>query len=332
MTEWTSGEKQFIAATAAAAPSVHDTRPWLLEFHDERRVSLYERLDRALPRHDPLGRDRLISCGAALEHVRLAVRVLGWVPEIELPHERAHPDEVARIAVVGRGAPSDVEERNYLAVSARHSHRRPFASRPVDAELRRELLGAHRVDGVGLRPVTDAAEIAALARLLSHSALVLRADRAYQRELTAWTAPVPEPPRGEEAASTTRPTSAPPLRKLRTAAESLRHLRSATRSSRSNTLPWAGLVRSDTAIPDLGVLADRLGREFLVLVETPDDGRHDHVRAGMAAEQTWLTAVASGLVGSVVTQPFQLREVRAGLVESLSPGGFPQLLLRFGHL
>jgi hypothetical protein len=300
---WTSGEKHLITASAALAPSVHNTRPWSLEFHDE-YVSLYERLDRALPRHDPLGRDRLISCGTALEHVLLAMRILGWTPEFELRHEHTHPDEIARVRATGRTEPSAVDRRHHSAASVRHSHRKPFVARPVETALRRELVNAHRVDGVALRPVTEPQEIAVLARLLNHSALVLRADRAYQRELTAWTAPVPEPLPGGGVSSTT---------------------------SRVSTLPWAGLVRYTTAIPDIGFLADRLSREFLLLVETPDDGRHDHVRAGMAAEQTWLAATDAGLVGSVLTQPFQLHEVRAGLVESLSLGGFPQLLLRFGH-
>lgn len=55
------------------------------------------------------------------------------------------------------------------------------------------------------------------------------------------------------------------------------------------------------------------------------------MRAGMATEATWLAAIEAGLVGSVLTRPFQLPEVRAGLVEALSLAGFPQLLLRFGH-
>lgn len=304
MTGWTQGEKHLIAAAAAAAPSVHNTQPWMPEFHDE-YVSLYERLDRALPRHDPLGRDRLISCGAALEHVLLAMRALGWVPDVKLRHDRSHPDEVARVAAAGRAVPSDVDLDRHRAITARRSHRKPFAARPLDGHMRRALLGAHRIDGVGLRVVSEPAEIAALAWLLNHSALLLRADRAYQRELAAWTAPVRQPLPGAGVSSATR---------------------------RVSTLPWAGLVRRTTALPDIGFLADRLCREFLLLVETPDDGRFDHVRAGMAAEQTWLTAVAAGLAGSLLTQPFQLHEVRAGLVEALTLGGFPQLLLRFGHL
>jgi hypothetical protein len=68
-----------------------------------------------------------------------------------------------------------------------------------------------------------------------------------------------------------------------------------------------------------------------MVVETPDDGPLDHVRAGMAAEQVWLAATDAGLAGSLLTQPFQLSETRAGLEEALSLGGFPQLLLRFGQ-
>ncbi len=100
---------------------------------------------------------------------------------------------------------------------------------------------------------------------------------------------------------------------------------------RDAALPWAGLVRRSTAVPDVEVITDRLQRECLLLVETPDDGPLDQVRAGMAAQTAWLTATDARLVGSVLTQPLQLPEVRAGLVEALSLAGFPQLLLRLGH-
>lgn len=304
MSAWTLGEKNLIAAAATAAPSVHNTQPWVLEFHDHHQASLYERLDRALPRHDPLGRDRLMSCGTAIEHVLLAMASLGWVTELELRHEREHPDEIGRITATGRAEPSEVDLRLYRAITARRSHRKPFSGQPVPSDLRADLLGAQTIDGVGLRVVADSADVAALARLLSHSALVLRSDHAYQRELSAWTSPVRDPLPGRGVSAANRRTA---------------------------TLPWAGLVRRTTAIPDLPVLVDRLSRELLVLVVTPDDGPRDQVRAGMAAERVWLTAAAAGLVGSLLTQPFQLHEARAGLVEALSLNGFPQLLLRFGH-
>jgi hypothetical protein len=126
-------------------------------------------------------------------------------------------------------------------------------------------------------------------------------DRAYQRELSAWTGPDP---------ATVDVPGVP---------------------GRLATVPWAGLVRRSTAVPDLPSLVDRLGREYLLLVETPGDGPRDHVRAGIAAQSTWLAATAAGLVGSMLTQPLQVSEVRAGLIEGLLLPGFPQALLRLGH-
>ena len=305
MTGWTAGEKNLIGTAAVCAPSVHNTRPWVLDLPDGERVAeLYERLDRALPRHDPLGRDRLISCGAALEHVRIALRVLGWGPEVRLFPEPDRPDLVARVRATGRAEPSDEDCRAHAAIGLRHSHRRPFGPAPVPDATVRLLLAANHTDGVGLRPVREEGELRTLAGLLSHTALVLRDDHAYQRELAAWTAAVRDPMPGTGVSAASR---------------------------RATTLPWAGLVRRTTAVPDVEVLAERLSRDFLLLVETVDDGPLDHVRAGAAAESVWLAAVDAGLAGAVLTQPFQLSEVRAGLVEALSLHGFPQLLLRFGQ-
>lgn len=41
--------------------------------------------------------------------------------------------------------------------------------------------------------------------------------------------------------------------------------------------------RRTTATPDEPTVSDRLSREFLLLVETPDDDPLDHIRAGTAA-------------------------------------------------
>lgn len=275
MTGWTTAEKATIARAAVAAPSVHNTQPWMLRFRDGNQVSLVERLDRA-----PRGHDRMISCGAAAEHVRLAVEATGRAADIAFWPDAAHPDEVARLTGAHRAEPSDVDRRWYDAITVRYSHHKPFAARPVRTA---PLLDAHGVAGVEVRPVTDAD---ALATLLGRAALVLRADRACQRELSAWTVPAREP--------------LPP----------------ATR-------------RVATLVAD--TLADRLRGEAILVVETPGDGPADHVRAGMAAERIWLAATVAGLVGSLVTRPLHLGDVRADLAESLSSTGYPQLLLRFGH-
>ncbi len=303
MIGWTPGEKAVLAVAAATAPSVHNTQPWVLELDGERRTAeIFERVDRALPRHDPLGRDRLISCGAALEHVRVAARVLGYTTTTALFPDTGRPDLVGRVTATTRAAPSGADLAAHGAMSRRRSHRGPFRRTRISREITARLLAANRTEGTGLRVVSDE-DAAALARVLCHSAQVLRHDRAYQRELNAWTSLASEPVRGGGISATTRGTT---------------------------TLPWAGLVRTATAVPDLPTLTERLRDELLLLVQTPDDGPVDHVRAGMALESVWLAAVAEGLVGAVLTQPFQLRESRAGLIEALQLTGFPQLLLRLG--
>ncbi|MFI7680428.1 Acg family FMN-binding oxidoreductase [Actinophytocola sp. NPDC049390] len=301
---WTSGERGLVRLVAELAPSVHNTLPWRIVCADgARTLSLLARGDRALPQHDPHGRDRLISCGAALTNVRLALCALGWVPEIDLLPMPVTPGEVARVVVVERGEPIDEDVVRYLAVSYRRSHRAPFLETPVDdATVRR--LAAHGVDGVEIRRLGGRYDAAVLAKLLSHSAAVLRLDTVYQRELNAWTANDEHPVAGAGVAVLPR---------------------------RDAALPWAGLVRRSTAIPDRVILTDRLARECLLLVETPDDGPLDHLRAGMAVEEMWLTAVGAGLACAVLTQPLQVPEVRAGLVEELSLNGFPQVLCRLGY-
>jgi hypothetical protein len=305
---WTRGEIEVVRAAVQAAPSVHNTQPWVLEFHDGAPgASLFERLDRVLARHDPLGRDRLISCGAALENLLLAMRALGWAPEVELLPDPEHPDEVARVVSACRRPPSAVDLTRYAAIPTRHSHRRAFSDARVDPATRDALVTASDVAGVEVRALGGERDIVVLARLFEHAALVLKADRAYQRELSAWTVTGPN-------------------RDLKLPGEGVVDVPGGLA-----TLPWTGLVRQNTSIPDHVTFAARLRQESLLVVETPDDGRRDQIRGGMAVQSTWLAATAAGLVGSLLTQPLQVNEVRAGLIERLELAGFPQALMRFGH-
>jgi nitroreductase len=69
-------------AIAARAPSLHNTQPWRFKV-GEHAIEIYADSSRQL-RIDPDGREMLISCGAALYGLRLAVRALGNLPEVDL--------------------------------------------------------------------------------------------------------------------------------------------------------------------------------------------------------------------------------------------------------
>ncbi|WP_086664514.1 hypothetical protein [Lentzea kentuckyensis] len=86
---WNPAEAAEIAEVANKAPVYSADRPWALELHG-RSVYLFQ--TGRSTKQDPLGFDRLLSCGAALEHVVLAVLHAGWHPHVVFPTDMASPD------------------------------------------------------------------------------------------------------------------------------------------------------------------------------------------------------------------------------------------------
>ncbi|HET6705722.1 MAG TPA: nitroreductase, partial [Amycolatopsis sp.] len=68
---WTAAETDVLVRSMMRAPSVHNTQPWLLEV-EAAELRVRERAEPALPHHDPRGRDRAASCGAAVANLELA--------------------------------------------------------------------------------------------------------------------------------------------------------------------------------------------------------------------------------------------------------------------
>src|SRR5205807_1570133 len=84
---------------------------------------------------DPAGREMIISCGAALFGLRLAVRSLGYRPEVDLFPEPGQGQLLARVRA-GRPAPMTPDERAMLrAVPHRHTHRDTFEPDPLPGGL-----------------------------------------------------------------------------------------------------------------------------------------------------------------------------------------------------
>ena len=88
------GQAGYLIATAARAPSVQNTQPWRFRV-SEYAIELYADPGRKL-QVDRAGREMLISCGAALYGLRLAVRSLGHLPAVELLPDPARLRLLAR--------------------------------------------------------------------------------------------------------------------------------------------------------------------------------------------------------------------------------------------
>ncbi|MEU4674936.1 nitroreductase [Amycolatopsis sp. NPDC023774] len=289
-----------LARAVSQAPSVHNTQPWRLRVRKS-DVDLVERTAVRLPAHDPEGRDRSLSCGAALAHLQLAARVLRRCDTTSFPPAGA---VVATVHAVPGVSPGSADLARYHAIGRRRSHRRRFSTKSVSEVDSTAVAAAGAEADV---QVVEPGHLDALGEMLGFATRVFRADPAYQRELHWWTARtfglralgaedgVPEAALSGEA------------------------------------LPAAGLVRSDTPVPDDARLTEYLETERLLVFCTDGDTRHQHLAAGAAVERTWLEATARGLVGSVLTQALHLVGFRELLAERLDLPGVPQAIFRFGH-
>ncbi|MET8997525.1 nitroreductase [Amycolatopsis sp. NPDC004169] len=298
MTVLTTEQLGVLARAVSRAPSVHNSQPWQLLVRGT-EVDLLERRDVHLRRHDPSDRDRVLSCGAALTNLELAVRALGRDCHVGLRGDGA---VVATVTIGRRRATSTRAYLLYQAIGRRRSHRHRFFHSRVPTTVQHALVAAGETSGVHIvRP----ARLDKLAQLLGFAARVLRDDRGYQRELAVWTAHT----HGWDAAGDGIADDA----------------------LGPEPLPFAGIVRPDTPIPDDAVLADRLAGENWLVFCTDGDNRADQLAAGAALERTWLTAASKALAGSVITQPLHLTGFRARLVSELALPGVPQAIFRYGY-
>jgi nitroreductase len=87
---------------AVAAPSIHNSQPWLFRIRAD-GIDVYADWRRRLEVIDPSGRELMISVGAAVFNVRVAMYRRARVPVLRLWPERSEPDLVARVVA---GAPA----------------------------------------------------------------------------------------------------------------------------------------------------------------------------------------------------------------------------------
>ena len=114
---------RFAVRYAILAPSSHNTQPWRFVSGDRELLVCADRT-RSLPNIDPFDRELIISCGAALFNLRVALAHFLIPVEITPFPYSAEPDVVARIVFPESGAQS-------AGWSLRRNHEARDQSRPV---------------------------------------------------------------------------------------------------------------------------------------------------------------------------------------------------------
>jgi hypothetical protein len=299
---------RYLVAEAVWAPSVHNTQPWLF-LADGQQISLYADAGRALPVADPDGREMLISCGAALFSVRLALRTLGYVPETFVLPDPAQPTLVARVSWRQRAPVSEVERRLAGQVRRRRTHRDAFDAEPLPHDTLAALRGSAARHGATLRIMADDGRRATLAAAVQTAEHHLRLDGERVRELARW-APAPDSARRDGVPATSYPARA------------------------EHTVPY--FPGRDFAhghgwgVPTLSSARAPRAAGVAALLTTAGDRPADWVNAGQALQRILLTASICGAAVAIHSQPAELPWLRELIRTQLSDGAYPHLALRIG--
>jgi hypothetical protein len=300
---------RYVVARAIWAPSVHNTQPWRFTADGGPHLSLYADASRRLTAADPDGREMMISCGAALFSVRLALRSLGYIPETSVLPDPGQPALVARVSWRERAAADEFEQRLSGHLLTRRTHRGAFDPEPLPPGALAALRTGAAREGAALRIVADDGHRAALAAAVQGAEHQLRCDGERVRELARWT------PAPGSACRDGVPATSYPARPEHTEPD----------------FPGRDFGRGHGwGLPPLSVAMPHRAAGVAGLLTTDSDDPVDWVHAGQALQRILLTASACGAAVALHSQPLELPWLREFIRAQLSDGAHPHLVLRIG--
>lgn len=284
---------------ATRAPSIHNTQPW--RWHvTPGRIELHADAGRRLVATDPDGRDMLVSCGAALEYLRVALAGVGAGSTTLRFPDPERRDHLATVEVVDRHPVLD-DASLYAQIDRRRSDRRPYDG-GAPPQLVRSLARRARTLGADLVAVEGQARDR-LIQALDDAAAGQPHQPGYLAELLAWTHRYSGARDG--VPSTAVPKAGPD--------GDARHL---------HRFPTGSLPHRTALGPDAGTLC---------VVTTAGDDRLDRLRAGEAVAAVLLAATAAGYATCPLSQALELTSTRTRVRYAAGAIGYPQLLIRIGR-
>jgi hypothetical protein len=290
------------------APSVHNTQPWRFRLGTD-TVDLYADRQRTLHSLDPTGRQLVLSCGAALLFLRVALRAAGLDSELELGPDH-DADHLARVSVRPGLAPTDAELALAAAVDERHMQRTPFQAKELSTDVVRRLRQAVDEEQSWIKVVRRREDQLALVSLLARADEMESRDEAYRAELSAWVR--------TEATTEGIPTAILPQ-------PGERHTEVVIRDF--------DLARQPGEPPFTGGPPEHVVDEhpLVVVIGTGTDSLADQMRAGMALGRLLLQGTVDGVSASPLGQVLDWPGPRIMLRQRLNLIGEPQLVLRIGY-
>ncbi|MEO1198013.1 MAG: nitroreductase [Pseudomonadota bacterium] len=298
---------RFALSYAVLAPSSHNSQPWRFDLHED-HLCIHADLTHRLEITDPDCRELMISIGALIETLAVALRHFGHLGDVEVLPEPNAPWLAARVGLGGSYEPSDVDQAVFDAIETRATYRFPFADQAVPNDVTADLQDACRQFGPDLHIMRTQDERHMIADLIAEGDKRQFADPAFRAELSNWI----HPRRGDTHDGMSGEVFGMP-----------------------GVLTGVGAFAIRTF--DLGDKQAARDRDIaehspvLATLVTPTDQPADWIACGRALAATLLTATAHGVSASFLNQPIEVPDLRRDVADHLGLDGMPQLILRFGY-
>ncbi len=302
---------RFLLRYAVLAPSSHNAQPWIWEVSDG-HADLFADRNRALPISDPHGSELIIGCGAALLHLRLAIRHFGYADQVELlpgaKNMRPDPDLLARVTLGEPRAPDNESELLFEAIAQRHTNRSLFLNTPIPTSLQVKLCEEAAREGAWLHLIESSLKRTALIELVAQGDVMQWHEREFRREHASWIRP---------------------------------HQSKSADGIPGDALGMGNLASrvAPVALPLLNVSESQADKDWLLAGSAPVlavlgsdlDGPRDWLGAGQSLARVLLCASAAGISASFFNGPIEIGQLRPSLREIVGRSGYPRLMFRLGY-
>src|SRR5574337_180276 len=286
--------------SACRAPSLHNIQPWQWVLAGHGQLQLFLDRSRVLS-SDRSGREAVIGCGAALDHLGVAAAAAGWQSGVERFPNPDDPTHLASIHFTPMDHVTDEQRRRARAIWARRSNRLPFAPPTNWASFEPAL--HNRLDNKAVR--LDILPDDALPRLAEASQVAesLRLyDSGYHAELGRWTTPFTS-------------SEGIPYSCLTPAAE-------ASGVSIGRTFPVPHHIERRVDIPE--------DHATILVLSTRTDSPADALATGEMLSAVLLECTMAGLATCPLTHLTEMQVTREIVETLLGHDGVAQILVRVG--
>jgi len=287
---------------ACRAPSLHNSQPWrwvaesgvLHLFADPSRIGHHT---------DSTGREVILSCGAVLDHLRVAMAAAGWEAIIARYPNPNNYEHLASIEFRRMEFVSDFQHALGEAIRRRRTDRLPYAA-PTEWEAFEAVLRSVIDESAAYLDTIDDDTRPALADATRMTEQLRQHDPSYQAELEWWTG------------YSDRQQGIPP--------SALVSETEAQRVDVARDFPASGPSTRRAAL-------DRDHSKILVL-STYDDSRGNVLRCGEVLSTVLLECPVAQLATCTLTHLTEIDASRQVVRRQIARTAEPQVLIRVGQL